>query len=187
MEVRGYLELRTTFSDGAASHTENIRYLVVNANSAYNILLGRPALKRLNAVASTRHMKMKLPDLSGIVIVIKSDQEEARKCYENSLKMKRGVFMVFKRPPSADTAMEVEPLNESTPGEATPVRAKPEADTHAEERQDDTSPVEEATPGKHDRATPLKEDSRDQPAANAVEADWRQNVKAGAFVEPRRT
>ena len=95
VEVRGYLELRTTFSDGAASRTENIRYLVVNANSAYNILLGRPALNRMNAVASKRHMKMKLPDLRGPVIVIKSDQEEARKCYENSLKTKRGVFMVF--------------------------------------------------------------------------------------------
>ncbi|XP_068466387.1 uncharacterized protein [Phaseolus vulgaris] len=77
VEVRGYLELRTTFTDGAASRTESIRYLVVKANSAYNILLGRPALNRLRAVSSTRHMKMKLPDLSGRVIVIKSDQEEA--------------------------------------------------------------------------------------------------------------
>ena len=40
VEVRGYLELRTTFTDRAASRTESIRYLVVNANSAYNILLG---------------------------------------------------------------------------------------------------------------------------------------------------
>ncbi|XP_068498411.1 uncharacterized protein [Phaseolus vulgaris] len=95
VEVRGYLELRTTFTDGAASRTESIWYLVVNANSAYNILLGRPALNRLRAVSSTRHMKMKLPDLSGKVIVIKSDQEEARKCYENSLKTKRGVVMVI--------------------------------------------------------------------------------------------
>jgi len=55
--------------------------------------------------------------------------------------------------------VEVEPLNEATPT----VRATPEADTHTEERQDDTSPVEEETPGKHYRATPLKEDSRDQP------------------------
>ena len=105
VEVRGYLELRTTFTDGEASRTEGIQYLVVNASSAYNILLGSPALNRLNAVASTRHMKMKLPDLSGKVIVIKSDQEEARKCYENSLKTKRGVFMVYERPPCADTTM----------------------------------------------------------------------------------
>jgi len=99
MEVRGYLELRTTFTDVSASRTENIRYLVVNAHSAYNVLLGRPALNRLRAVASTRHMKMKLSVLRGKVIVIKSNQQEAKRCYENSLKAKRGVFMVMERPP----------------------------------------------------------------------------------------
>jgi len=31
VEVRGYLELRTTFTDGNTSRTENIRYLIVNA------------------------------------------------------------------------------------------------------------------------------------------------------------
>jgi len=30
VEVRGYLELRTTFTDGTTSRTESIRYLVVN-------------------------------------------------------------------------------------------------------------------------------------------------------------
>ena len=38
MEVRGYLEMRTTFTDGSASRIENIRYLVVNAHSSYNVL-----------------------------------------------------------------------------------------------------------------------------------------------------
>ncbi|XP_068466639.1 uncharacterized protein [Phaseolus vulgaris] len=109
VEVRGYLELRTTFTDGAASRTESIRYLVVNTNSAYNILLGRPALNRLRAVSFTHHMKMKLPDLSGKVIVIKSNQEEARRCYENSLKTKRGVVMVIEQPPTSDSRMELEP------------------------------------------------------------------------------
>jgi len=115
VEVRGYLELRTTFTDGTASRTESIRYLVVNANSAYNILLGRPPLNRLRAVASTRHMKMKLPDLSGRVIVIKSDQEDARKSYENNLKTKRGVVMVMERPPITNTSMRVEPLRRRDP------------------------------------------------------------------------
>ena len=80
VEVRGYLELRTTFTDGTVSRTESIRYLVVNASSAYN-MLGRPTLNRLGAVASTRHMKMKLPNLTGKVITIKSDQKEAKRCY----------------------------------------------------------------------------------------------------------
>jgi len=129
VEVRGYLELRMTFTDGEASRTESIRYLVVNTHSAYNILLGRPALNRINAVSSTRHMKMKLPDLSGKVIVIKSDQEEARKCYENSLKSKKSVFMVFERLPSVDATMIEATPSGSTPVEATPVGATPEVDT----------------------------------------------------------
>jgi len=33
-----------------------------------------------------------------MVITIKSDQKEAKKCYENSLKTKRGVFVVTTQP-----------------------------------------------------------------------------------------
>ena len=77
MEVRGHLDLRTTFTDGAASRTENTRYLIVNAPSAYNVLLGRPMLNRLRAVVSTRHMKMKLPDL-GV-----SDENQIKEAFIN--------------------------------------------------------------------------------------------------------
>jgi len=118
VEVRGYIELRTTFTDGLASRTEKIRYLVVNALSAYNILLGRPTLNRTGAVPSTRHMKVKLPSMEGMIITICSDQKEAKKCYENSLKNKRSVCHVTTTPPPgvereresrrvSDTALEV--------------------------------------------------------------------------------
>jgi len=99
VEVRGYIELRMTFTDGLASRTEKIRYLVVNAPSAYNILLGRPTLNRTGVVPSTRHMKVKLPSMEGVVITIRSDQKEAKKCYENSLKNKRSVCHVTTTPP----------------------------------------------------------------------------------------
>ena len=162
VEVRGYLELKTTFTDGTTSRTENIRYLVVNANLAYNILLGRPALNRLRGVSSTRHMKLKLPDLSGRVIVIKSDQLEAKKCYENSLKTKRGVFMVVELPPSADTPMEVEPVEETpveavpteeAPGEAVSTEEAPGEAVSMEEAPEEASPMEEALA----EATPRRE------------------------------
>ncbi|XP_068474980.1 uncharacterized protein [Phaseolus vulgaris] len=65
VEVRGHIELRTTFTDGTTTRTTNIRYLVVNVPSAYNILLGRPTLNRIGAVAFMRHMKMKLLSLEG--------------------------------------------------------------------------------------------------------------------------
>jgi len=50
---------------------------VVNTPSTYNLLLGRPSLNRLGAVASTKHMKMKLPSLKGKVITIRSNQKDA--------------------------------------------------------------------------------------------------------------
>ena len=100
-------------------------------------------------------MKMKLPDLSGQVIVIRSDQEEARKCYENSLKTNRGVFIVYERPPSADTTMLEAAPAVPTPDEVLPVEATPEADAPMEESPEDAAPVEEATP--------VEDDSREQP------------------------
>ena len=108
VEVRGYIELRTTFTDGLASRTEKIRYLVVNAPSAYNILLGRPTLNKIGVVPSTRHMKVKLPSMEGMIITICSDQKEAKKCYENSLKNKISVCHVATTPPPG-----VEPKSEN--------------------------------------------------------------------------
>jgi len=53
-------------------------------------------------------MKMKLPDLEGKVITIKSDQKEAHRRYENSLKTKRGVFMVTTRAPHSGEVAQPE-------------------------------------------------------------------------------
>jgi len=115
VEVCGHIELKMTFTDDTTSCTANIRYLVVNAPSAYNILLGRPALNRIGAIASTRHMKMKLPSLEGIVITIKCDQKEAKKCYENSLKTKRGVFAFTTHPLREEGAIRAEVSRERRP------------------------------------------------------------------------
>jgi len=63
-------------------------------------------------------MKVKLPSMEGLIITICSDQKEAKKCYENSLKNKRFVCHVTTTPPPGteharetprvlDTALEV--------------------------------------------------------------------------------
>jgi len=133
-------------------------------------------------------MKMKLPDLSGKVIVIKSDQEEARKCYENSLKTKRGMVMVIERPLVSGPATELGPIEEampaeSTPDDALPTEAMPVDEVCTKGRRYGALPIEgeseEATP---EEATPMEEDpinesrlasvQRDQPQSedNAVES-----------------
>ncbi|XP_020206975.1 uncharacterized protein LOC109792009 [Cajanus cajan] len=72
--------------------TVTIRYLVVNAQSSYNILIGRPTLNKLGAIVSTSHLKVKYPLPNGVVGVLKVDQEVARKCYEDSLKARRRLY-----------------------------------------------------------------------------------------------
>jgi len=108
VEVCGHVELRTTFTNG-------IRYLVINAPSAYNIHLGRPALNRIGAVSLWRLMKMKLPSLEGTMITIKSDQKEAKRCYQNSLKTRRGVYAVTTQPLKEEGVTRVEIARERRP------------------------------------------------------------------------
>ena len=85
--MRRHIELRTTFTDGTASHTVNIRYLVVNAPSAYNILLGRPALNRTRAVAKKLlddgHIReIQYPEWLANVVLVKKTNGKWRMCVD---------------------------------------------------------------------------------------------------------
>ncbi|XP_027910365.1 uncharacterized protein LOC114169424 [Vigna unguiculata] len=91
VEVKGYVDLRTTFRDKEDAKTIFIRYIVVNAPSSYNLLLGRPSLNKLGAVVLTVHLKMKFPFDDGKVLTLSVNQEVARKCYEDSLRSRRKV------------------------------------------------------------------------------------------------
>ena len=124
VEVCGHVELRTTLSNGTSAHTINIRYIVVNAVSAYNLLLGRPSLNRLGVMASMRHMKLKLTSLEGRLILIKSDQKVAWKCYENNMKRRRGVCSITIQARGPEKIMQTEVANKRRPGLASEVQEK---------------------------------------------------------------
>ena len=53
--------------------------------------------------------------LGGAVITIKSDQKKTMRCYENSLKTKRGVFSVTTRQPREDRVTHEEIARENRP------------------------------------------------------------------------
>lgn len=98
VEVKGYVDLRTTFTDGDASKTITICYVVVQAPSSYNVLVGRPSLNQLEAIVSTVYLKVKFPTKDGKVATLKVDQATARKCYENSLKIRRTAYTIAVSP-----------------------------------------------------------------------------------------
>nr|KYP67144.1 Transposon Ty3-I Gag-Pol polyprotein [Cajanus cajan] len=87
--TRGSIDLYTRFGfDQKSSREIKIRYIVVHANTSYNILLGRPSINALGAIVSTPHLCMKFPSRDGQVITVHADQKTARECYLSSLKMK---------------------------------------------------------------------------------------------------
>ena len=64
-----------------------VRFLIVDAPSAYNILLGKPSLTSIRAIPSAYHMVIKFPTTNGVGMV-RGDQRIARECYSTSMKQK---------------------------------------------------------------------------------------------------
>ena len=61
VDTRGYIDLDTKFGEGNECYkTIRVRYLLVDAESSNNILLGRPSLNKLGTIVSTPHLAMKL-------------------------------------------------------------------------------------------------------------------------------
>jgi len=88
VSTRGYIDLYMKFGEGKiGSKTIQIRYLLVEANTSYNVLLGRPSLNQLGTIVSTPHLAMKFPSSTGDVITMHVNQKTARECYAVSLRI----------------------------------------------------------------------------------------------------
>ncbi|GJU57913.1 reverse transcriptase domain-containing protein [Tanacetum coccineum] len=57
----GKIELEVCFGSGGLRRRTSMKFIVVQAPSPYNIILGRPGLKTLRAIPSTIHSMMKFP------------------------------------------------------------------------------------------------------------------------------
>ena len=83
----GSIQLVLTLGDPPCQTTTEVRFLIVDAPSAYNILLGRPSLNALRAIPSAYHMVIKFPTTNGVGMV-RGNQRIARECYSASMKQK---------------------------------------------------------------------------------------------------
>ena len=80
----GSIQLVLTLGDPLCQATTTVRFLIVDAPLAYNVLLGMPSL---NAMKAIYHMVIKFPTTNGVGMV-RGDQRVARECYLASLKQK---------------------------------------------------------------------------------------------------
>ena len=74
-----------TLGDPPCQATTTVRFLIVEAPSAYNMLLGRPSLNAIRAVPSAYHMVIKFPTANGVRMV-RGNQRIARECFSASMK-----------------------------------------------------------------------------------------------------
>ncbi|XP_012850074.1 PREDICTED: uncharacterized protein LOC105969843 [Erythranthe guttata] len=70
--------------------TRAVRFLIIDAPSTYNMIMGRPSMNSFEAVVSTFHMKMKFPVLDRVGEV-RGDQETSRRCYNQALRGQRRI------------------------------------------------------------------------------------------------
>ena len=83
----GSVQLVLNLGDPPCQATMTIKFLIVDALLAYNMLLGRPSLNAIRAIPSAYHMVIKFLTENGVGTV-RGDQRVARECYLTSMKQK---------------------------------------------------------------------------------------------------
>ena len=83
----GSITLPVTFGSGERSVRTPVTFLVVDAPTTYNAIIGRTTLNPLRIIPSTVHQKMKFWTPHGVGEVL-GDQIISRRCYVNALRRK---------------------------------------------------------------------------------------------------
>ncbi|XP_014524463.1 uncharacterized protein LOC106780680 [Vigna radiata var. radiata] len=121
VDTRGYIDLRTHlgFEDGGKEL--RVRFLLVEANTSYNALLGRPCLNAFGVIVSTPHLAMKFPTDKGNICTVRADQRTARQCYVAGLKVtpyrkeNRTEAILIDLDPRTNTDERIQPEGEIRP------------------------------------------------------------------------
>ena len=81
----GSIQLVLTLGGSPCQATMTIKFLIVEAPSAYNMLLGRPSFNAIRAIPSAYHMVVKFPTKNGVGMV-QGEHRIARECHLASMK-----------------------------------------------------------------------------------------------------
>lgn len=81
-------KFNVTFGKATTTRTTIARFIVVQLQSSYNAILGRPISNTLRAMISIIHLAMKFLINDMQVITLKGDQKKAREFFKKSLKRK---------------------------------------------------------------------------------------------------
>ncbi|XP_014490820.1 uncharacterized protein LOC106753514 [Vigna radiata var. radiata] len=124
VDTQGYLDLRIRLGTNRSSEEKKVRFLLVEANTSYNALLGRPCLNLFGAIVSTPHLTLKYPTSHKTICTVRADQKTIRECYAAGLKMfprevrrrtGRSEVAMTDLDPRTNTDDRLEPIGETLP------------------------------------------------------------------------
>ena len=82
----GVISLLMTLGEYPRQSCVMADFLVIDQPSAFNVVLGRPSFRERRAITSIHHLLIKFPTSHGVGEV-KGDQQEARQCYHQAMKV----------------------------------------------------------------------------------------------------
>ncbi|XP_073121283.1 uncharacterized protein [Henckelia pumila] len=84
----GLINLPLTLGKDHTSKTRIVSFIIVDAPSAYNVILGRPAMTIFMAVASALYQKFKFP-VGNEIGEVQGDQKISQKCYIGEVRIEQ--------------------------------------------------------------------------------------------------
>ncbi|KAJ1704265.1 hypothetical protein LUZ63_004044 [Rhynchospora breviuscula] len=80
IQPMGTIDLDVSYGESPRTVVASVRFIVVNAPSAYNAILSRTSLNNIGAIASTPHLMIKFPTPQGVGNA-RGEQQVAKECY----------------------------------------------------------------------------------------------------------
>ncbi|CAH9090598.1 unnamed protein product [Cuscuta epithymum] len=111
IDAEGTIVLPVVVGDGTCQAKIDMEFVVVNLDSAHNMIWGRPALEDLEAIISMRHLCLKFPTKDGVGYA-RGNQKIARACY---LKLTRKINEAEERIDTITTASAEEDTPKAEP------------------------------------------------------------------------
>lgn len=126
VDTKGYANLQVSLGLEKAAKELKIRFLLVEAEASYSVLLGRLCLNAFGAIVFTPppHLVLKYPSDDGKVCTVRANQKMARECYAVELRVKprssgqineRSVVAMAELDQRVNTEDRMEPIGDTQP------------------------------------------------------------------------
>jgi hypothetical protein len=141
----GKIQIDVMFGNQDNCRVENLKFEVVDLDSPYHALLGRPALAKFMASTHVAYLKMKIPGPKGVITII-GDYKRSMACASAGSNLVETLIIAEKK--RLKRAVEI--AEGVVAGKSMPVMANPNGTTSFQVAKEvNKVPLDEAFPERH--------------------------------------